>query len=107
MVVTQMQRENCSCDSDKLTNNLVRIMLKILAVILLDVFVTKLQVLIGKVYGSSSCREGEEEQERFSFLTSVLWSGQGKEGGRVVGKRERENPEMRLEEEKWRERESD
>lgn len=75
MVVNHMQRENCSCDSDKLTNNLVQIMLKILAVILLDVFFTRLQLPIGKVYGSSSCREGEEEQERFSFLISVLWSG--------------------------------
>lgn len=75
MVVTQIQRENCSCNSDKLTENLVWIILKMLAGILLDVSFSRLQSPIGKIYGFSSCMEVDEEQKRLSFLTSILWSG--------------------------------
>lgn len=46
-----------------------------LAGILLDVSITRLESPIGKIYGSSLCMEVDEEQERLSLLISGLWSG--------------------------------
>lgn len=72
MVVTQMQKKkNYSENSDKLTSSLVWIIFSMSAGILLDVFVTRLLLPKGGIYGSS-CREVEKEQETFSSLTLVL-----------------------------------
>lgn len=72
-----MQRENYSWNSHKLTNSLVWSILKMLAGILLDVFVTRLLLPRGRICSSSS-REAEEEQETYSFFTLVLLCGWGK-----------------------------
>lgn len=45
MIVAQLQWENYSWNSGKLTNSLVWIILKMLAGILLDVFVTRLSLI--------------------------------------------------------------
>lgn len=45
MIVAQLQRENYSWNSGKLTNSLVWIILKMLAGILLHVFVTRLSLI--------------------------------------------------------------